>query len=130
MTAGSTYKSKKIAICTERLPPCNNACPAGEDIQQWLSLVKKKKFRDAWEVILQNNPMPAIHGRVCYHYCETRCNCIQYDATVSIHCVERFLGDLALDHDWLIAANKVHTGKKVLIVGAGLQDYQQPITCV
>lgn len=111
-------KSKMIAVYTDRLPPCNNACPAGENIQKWLNLAKQEKFHEAWETIVQNNPFPSIHGRVCYHYCETKCNRIQYDATVGIHCVERFLGDMALAKGWSIKAGAA-TGKKVLIVGAG-----------
>ncbi len=46
------------------LPPCNNACPAGEDIQGWLALAQAGKCREAWERLIQDNPMPAVHGRV------------------------------------------------------------------
>lgn len=111
--------SKFIAAYVDKLPPCNNACPAGENIQKWLNLAKQEKFREAWESIVQNNPFPAIHGRVCYHYCETKCNRIQYDETVGIHCVERFLGDMAIAEGWTIQAGQQATGKKVLVVGAG-----------
>ncbi len=111
-------KSKNVAAYIDRLPPCNNACPAGENIQKWLGLAKEKKFHEAWEEIVQNNPFPAIHGRVCYHYCETKCNRIQYDSTVGIHCVERFLGDMAIAEGWQTTPG-APTGKKVLIVGAG-----------
>jgi formate dehydrogenase (NADP+) beta subunit len=113
------HKSKKIAICAKGLPPCNNICPAGEDIQSWISLAKEKKFHEAWEVITQNNPFPAIHGRVCYHYCETRCNRIQHDETVGIHCIERFLGDMALAEKWSFSPVGAKTGKKILVVGSG-----------
>ena len=111
-------KSKAIAVYVDRLPPCNNACPAGENIQKWLGLAKEKKFREAWETITQNNPLPAIHSRVCYHYCESECNRVQYDATVNIHCVERFLGDMAIAENWDTVVGK-ETGKKVLVIGAG-----------
>jgi len=114
-----THKSKKVAACIKKLPPCNNICPAGEDIQLWISLAKEKKFHEAWQVIMQSNPFPAIHGRICYHYCETGCNRIQYDETVGIHCIERFLGDMALTENWIPQTNKKKTGKKILIVGAG-----------
>ncbi len=112
-------QSKKYATCAKRLPPCNNICPAGEEIQTWIGLAKAKKFWEAWDVITQKNPFPAIHGRVCYHYCETRCNRIQYDETVGIHCIERFLGDMALTENWSLPANDKKTGKKILVVGAG-----------
>ena len=112
-------KSKKVAICIKKLPPCNNICPAGENIQHWISLVKEKKFHQAWEVILESNPFPAIHGRICYHYCETRCNRIQYDTTVGIHCIERFLGDMAIREKWTASECNANTGRKILVVGAG-----------
>jgi len=111
-------KSKSVAAYVSNLPPCNSACPAGENIQKYLDLVKKQEFKLAWEVIMQNNPFPAICGRVCYYYCETKCNRIQYDETVSVHCIERFLGDMALEQNWQIMPGKA-TGKKVLIIGAG-----------
>ena len=61
-------------VYVDLLPPCNQACPAGEDIQAWLALAQAGKYREAWEVLVRDNPMPAIHGRVCYHPCETACN--------------------------------------------------------
>lgn len=114
----SNFKSKKIASYIDRLPPCNNACPAGENIQAWLLFAKNGRFREAWETIVRDNPMPAIHGRVCYHYCESNCNRNKYDQSVHIHCVERFLGDMALGEGWQVSVGNA-TGKKVLIVGAG-----------
>lgn len=115
----NSSRPKKFAVCAPKLPPCNSICPAGEDIQQWISLTKEKKFREAWEVIVKDNPMPAVHGRVCYHYCETRCNRIHHDETVAIHCIERFLGDMALAENWSVPVSTASSGKKVLVVGAG-----------
>ena len=63
--------------------------------------------------------MPAIHGRVCYHPCEDACNRIHTDSSVSIHAVERFLGDLALEKGWQFDKPRKQSGKKILIVGAG-----------
>jgi formate dehydrogenase (NADP+) beta subunit len=76
-------------------PPCNHACPAGENIQAWLALAQAGEYRRAWETLVVDNPLPATHGRVCYHPCESSCNRAEMDAAVSIHAVERFLGDLA-----------------------------------
>jgi formate dehydrogenase (NADP+) beta subunit len=101
------------------LPPCNNACPAGENIQAWLDLAQAGKYRAAWETLVRDNPMPAVHGRVCYHPCEGACNRRELDAPVSIHAVERFLGDLAAKEGWPFKAEGVPTGKRILIVGAG-----------
>ncbi len=101
------------------LPPCNDACPAGENIQAWLALAQSGDFEAAWRELVSNNPMPSIHGRVCYHPCEDVCNRAFTDSPVSIHAVERFLGDLALEKDWQFDKPSTTTGKKILIIGAG-----------
>ncbi len=101
------------------LPPCNDACPAGENIQAWLALAQAGEFEAAWRELVRNNPMPSIHGRVCYHPCEDVCNRAITDSAVSIHAVERFLGDLALEKGWQFERPATTSDHKVLIVGAG-----------
>ena len=101
------------------LPPCNHACPAGENIQAWLALVQAGHYQQAWQQIMRDNPLPAVHGRVCYHPCETSCNREQFDGAVSIHAVERFLGDMAITENWQITPDFPASGKRVLVVGAG-----------
>lgn len=101
------------------LPPCNHACPAGENIQEWLSLAQAGKHYEAWQALIVHNPMPAIHGRVCYHPCEDGCNRSFVDTTVSIHAVERFLGDTAIEHGWKPEFHAPKGGKRVLVIGAG-----------
>jgi len=105
-------------IYVDHLPPCNQGCPAGENIQSWLYDAEEGKYEQAWRKIMEDNPFPAIHGRVCYHPCETACNRGQLDEAVGIHAVERFLGDYAIEKGWQIKA-EVATGKRVLIIGAG-----------
>ncbi|HBM90772.1 MAG TPA: glutamate synthase [Rhodospirillaceae bacterium] len=102
-----------------RLPPCNKACPAGENIQEWLSLVEQEKYEDAWREIVKHNPMPAIMGRVCYHPCENACNRVVVDNPVGINSVEQFLGDMAIREGWYFAPAAKSSGKKVLVIGAG-----------
>jgi len=87
-------------VWSDLRPPCNNACPAGEDIQAWLAHAQAGDFRKAWETLVADNPLAATHGRVCYHPCETNCNRGEMDAPVTIHAVERFLGDLATAQGW------------------------------
>ncbi|ADU49557.1 NAD(P)-binding protein [Intrasporangium calvum] len=101
------------------LPPCNAGCPAGENIQAWLAHVKEGDHEAAWRQLTLDNPFPAIHGRVCYHPCETACNRVELDGAVSIHAVERFLGDLALEHGWQFEHPTTHTGRRVLVIGSG-----------
>ncbi len=106
-------------VYQDRLPPCNDACPAGENIQGWLYPAEAGDYRAAWQVLMRDNPMPAVMGRVCYHPCEGACNRARLDETVGIHAVERFLGDMALEKGWKPDIDAVSSGKKVLVVGAG-----------
>ena len=113
-----TWRSER-PIYLDRLPPCNNACPAGENIQGWLFHAESGDYEQAWRVLVEDNPMPAVMGRVCYHPCEGACNRGQMDSSVGINSVERFLGDEAIKRGWKFAAPAASSGKKVLVVGAG-----------
>jgi formate dehydrogenase beta subunit len=115
--AGAIRHQRPLYV--DLLPPCNSACPAGENIQAWLGLAQAGNYRAAWETLIRDNPLPAVHGRVCYHPCETSCNRKELDSAVSIHAVERFLGDLAMAQGWPMPVDKVPGGKRVLVVGAG-----------
>jgi NADPH-dependent glutamate synthase beta subunit-like oxidoreductase len=106
-------------VYIDSMPPCNHACPAGENIQGWLDKAQAGDFEGAWRILARDNPMPAIHGRVCYHPCESSCNRAQVDDAVSIHAVERFLGDLALEQGWVPEIEAEPSGKRILILGAG-----------
>ena len=106
-------------VYADLLPPCNGACPAGEDIQAYLASTRAGEHERAWRQLTADNPFPAIHGRVCYHPCENSCNRAELDSSVSIHSVERFLGDLALDRGWQFDPPPARTGKRVLVIGAG-----------
>jgi 2-oxoacid:acceptor oxidoreductase delta subunit (pyruvate/2-ketoisovalerate family) len=106
-------------LYVDRLPPCNHACPAGENCQAWLYHAEAGDYRAAWEEIMTNNPLPAIMGRACYHPCETECNRAKLDEAVTIHAVERFLGDLAIAQGWNVSVDVPETGLRVLVVGSG-----------
>ncbi len=106
-------------VYVDRLPPCNNACPAGENTQGWLYQAEEGNYRAAWEEIMENNPFPAIMGRACYHPCESSCNRASLDSAVNIHAVERFLGDRAIEMKWSAKTPASKSGKRVLVVGAG-----------
>jgi NADPH-dependent glutamate synthase beta subunit-like oxidoreductase len=106
-------------VYVDLLPPCNSACPAGENIQGWLAEVQAGEHERAWRILVSDNPFAAIHGRVCYHPCETSCNRAKLDSAVSIHAVERFLGDLAIEHSWRYEPVAPHSGRRVLVIGAG-----------
>jgi NADPH-dependent glutamate synthase beta subunit-like oxidoreductase len=109
----------RMPVYVDLLPPCNNACPAGENIQEWLRLVKEETDEAAWRELVKHNPFPAIHGRVCYHPCESACNRDALDGAVSIHSVERYLGDKAIQEGWQFDKPKFSSGQRVLVIGAG-----------
>jgi NADPH-dependent glutamate synthase beta subunit-like oxidoreductase len=106
-------------VYVDLLPPCNAGCPAGENIQAWLAHVKAGEHERAWRQLVADNPLAAIHGRVCYHPCESVCNRARLDSSVSIHSVERVLGDMARDKGWTFPPPPQSSGKRVLVVGGG-----------
>src|SRR5450755_3695831 len=106
-------------VYVDRLPPCNHACPAGENIQAWLYHAESGDYESAWRELTKDNPMPAVMGRVCYHPCEDGCNRAKVDEAVGINSVERFLGDEAIKRNWRFTPPEVESGKRVLVVGAG-----------
>jgi 2-oxoacid:acceptor oxidoreductase delta subunit (pyruvate/2-ketoisovalerate family) len=103
----------------DRLPPCNHACPAGENIQGWLYHAESGDYERAWRLLVAENPLPAVMGRVCYHPCEGACNRGRLDAAVGINSVERFLGDYAIEKGFEFDPPAARSGKRVLVVGAG-----------
>jgi 2-oxoacid:acceptor oxidoreductase delta subunit (pyruvate/2-ketoisovalerate family) len=113
-----TWRTER-PVYVDRLPPCNNACPAGENIQAWLYCAESGNYEAAWRTLTLDNPLPAVMGRVCYHPCETACNRAQIDEAVGINSVERFLGDVAIRKGWQFAPPQADSGKRVLVVGAG-----------
>ncbi|HVO88350.1 MAG TPA: NAD(P)-binding protein, partial [Casimicrobiaceae bacterium] len=125
LDAGSSLANKTGSwrtnrpVYLDRLPPCNHACPAGENIQKWLYYAESADYETAWRALIEDNPMPAVMGRVCYHPCESACNRGKLDESVGINSVERFLGDEALKLGWKPPKPLADTGKRVLIVGAG-----------
>jgi len=106
-------------LFVDRISPCNQQCPAGEDITGYMYLASQGRFEEAWKLITEENPFPAIMGRVCFHTCEEQCNRKDHDQAVSIHTVERFIGDYGLSHGLKIDVTEPQKDKKIAVVGAG-----------
>ncbi|HTU78409.1 MAG TPA: NAD(P)-binding protein [Solirubrobacteraceae bacterium] len=127
LDVGSSLANRTGAWRTERpryvrrLPPCNDACPAGEDIQRWLYEGESggDGYERAWRALVRENPLPAVMGRICYHPCEIACNRCQLDEAVGINSVERFLGDEGIRRGWELPVPPAASGRRVLVVGAG-----------
>ena len=105
-------------VYQDKIAPCNQGCPVGIDIEAYMNLVREGKTDEAVDMLLRENPFPATTGRVCYHPCESACNRASFDQAVSIHAVERSLGDIALERPLPEPAPRTRR-ETVGIVGAG-----------
>jgi len=104
----------------EESPPCSSACPGGVDIPLYLSKLREDNLPEAARILLDTNPLPSITGRVCPHFCEQECNRGDFDESISIRDVERFMGDYALENaDQIMTVPEADTGKNVAVVGSG-----------
>ena len=102
-----------------KTPPCNEACPAGNDIEGFMVLTREGKSREAWELIKEENPFPGVCGRVCFHPCESSCNRREYDEALSIHGIERFIADSQMERKQGRPSPKVKKKEKVAVIGSG-----------
>jgi NADPH-dependent glutamate synthase beta subunit-like oxidoreductase len=104
----------------EQSTPCSAACPGRIDIPTYFSHVREGDLPQAARILLKANPLPSITGRVCPHFCEQECNRGDFDASVSIRDIERFMGDYILENaDEIITAPEADTGKRVAVIGSG-----------
>ncbi|RLB09442.1 MAG: hypothetical protein DRG59_02355 [Deltaproteobacteria bacterium] len=104
----------------EKTAPCSSACPVGQDIPRIQMLAVQGSFKEAWELLLSENPFPGTCGRVCFHPCESACNRLEFDEAVAIRMIERFLADTASRYELQPRLNKLaEKGKKVAIIGSG-----------
>ncbi len=99
--------------------PCQEACPAGINIPQFIYFANQGMYGEALLTILKENPLPGICGRVCFHPCELACNRAQFDESVSIHVMERYVTDATSNEVIELSASSARSSKKIAIVGAG-----------
>lgn len=104
-------------IYQDKIAPCNAACPVGTDIEGYMNLLRQDRVDEARELLLRENPMPGVTGRLCEHPCQSQCSRAKFDDAVNIHAVERWLADLepAKAH----APAPRTRAEKVAVVGAG-----------
>ena len=106
--------------------PATMPVPPARTSRRGLALRRPDDYEKAWQKLVEANPLPATHGRACYHSCESACNRTFLDAPVAIHAIERFLGDLAVENGWRIAVAPP-SGKSALVVGADPPAFPAPI---
>ncbi len=99
--------------------PCHAACPVGGRIAEWVQQLGNGDLYQAWLTLSDNNPFPAIAGRICHHPCEDACNRRQLDDTVGVCSLERHVGDRALAEGWSFPTPNAEKNQSVAVVGAG-----------
>jgi len=102
-----------------KIAPCSEACPAGEDVESVMVLAGEENYLGAWEKIAEENPLPRVCGRVCFHPCESACSRNALDEPVSIHALERFAGDRAFDAGRRFDAPPQKRKERVAVIGSG-----------
>jgi NADPH-dependent glutamate synthase beta subunit-like oxidoreductase/Pyruvate/2-oxoacid:ferredoxin oxidoreductase delta subunit len=85
--------SSRKPVHIDKTSPCRQACPIGNDISRAFYEASMGHYDEALRIYRQDNPLPGVCGRVCYHPCESQCNRKEYDEAVNIRGFERFLAD-------------------------------------
>ncbi len=120
MRWSSTGSWRHVRPCYENhIPPCTQGCPAGEKIPQYFDFVKRGKHEAAWCTILEDNPLPGVCGRVCYHPCEQVCNRQYFDEPIAVHCMERFVADMNMDNHTPMPLLEDKKNVRVAVIGSG-----------
>jgi NADPH-dependent glutamate synthase beta subunit-like oxidoreductase len=112
-----------------KTPPCSDGCPNHTDIRGILTTIGQadkrgitydEAFEQAFYLVTEKNPLPAVCGRVCPHLCESRCNRTHLDGPASINCLERFVGDFALEkaHPLKRLTEEPHA-ERIAVIGSG-----------
>ncbi len=113
-----TWRSA-LPVYQNQPSPCHSACPVHGEIAAWIRAAGQGDLHGSWLTLVENNPFPAIAGRICHHPCESSCNRADLDASVGICSLERFVGDTALNESWSLPAVKAERPEKVAVVGGG-----------
>jgi NADH-quinone oxidoreductase subunit F len=114
------YKTCPAGVCAAMfVSPCAAICPAGVDVPAYVAHIANGDFEAAFRVHMQHNPLPGICGRVCYAFCETKCQRSQIDDPIAVRDLKRFMADYAMDHDLAVPAAAERNGRRVAVIGSG-----------
>jgi NADH-quinone oxidoreductase subunit F len=111
----------RASVCEDMMvAPCQNTCPAGIDVPLYIDAIKQGNYRESYELIYRDNPLPATCGRVCPALCARRCRRGLLDDAIGIRELKRFAADQVMAHDSVkITAPAKKNGKSVGIIGSG-----------
>lgn len=109
------------AVCKEIISsPCQHTCPIGTEAAVYISLIAKKRFKEAFETILKDNPFPLVCGRICHHPCESKCQAGKWGQPIAIRGLKRFASEYAVRAGKYVSHKKRKRKKgKVAIIGSG-----------
>ncbi len=102
----------------DKVPSCQNTCPAGNDIEGWITLLLKGDIEGAGRHLRQEEPFPSILGRVCFKFCQNGCNRSHFDHCVNIKALERFVGD-RIGSSTALPEVPEFNGATLAVVGSG-----------
>jgi len=103
--------------------PCTDTCPTNQDIPDYMYYTAQREYNKAFEAILKTNPFPNVTGMVCDHPCQTKCTRINYDESLQIREIKRFVAEMADNHKK--DTRPFENGIRVAVIGAGLSG----LTC-
>ncbi|MFV1950862.1 MAG: molybdopterin-dependent oxidoreductase [Nitrospinota bacterium] len=98
--------------------PCKLTCPAGVDVQGYISLINLGKYREAIKLIKERNPLPLVCGRICVRECEIACRRGRVDAPVGIDYLKRYVADHDLSK-MFVPERKPENGRRAAVIGGG-----------
>jgi len=108
------------AISKRGQSPCKVACPAHIAVQGYVNLIAAGRYREALRVIRDENPLPAVCGRVCTHPCEAACARGELDEPIAIRDLKRFVAEWEIEQGEMdLPETKPSRGEKVAIIGSG-----------
>ncbi len=106
-----------FAIGKRERPPCVLTCPAGTNVQGYVALIAKGKYKEALSLIKEKLPFPAMLGRICPAPCEEKCDRRLLEESISMRALKRFAADSVKDE--LPLPEIEERDEKVAIVGSG-----------
>ena len=115
------YRTNRNSVVETGTSPCKTTCPAHIAVQGYIKLASQGKYNEALELIKQENPFPAVCGRICPRDCESECTRGDVDEPVAIDDIKKFIAeqDLNAEHRFVPRIRHDYTDKKVAVIGAG-----------
>ena len=107
-----------FSISRRGTSPCQAACPVHQDGQGYVTLIAQRRFEEALQVILRDNALPSICGRVCTHPCTAACTRAEVDDPVNLPALKRFITDYCADYK-LPQPSVPDRPERVAIIGSG-----------